>query len=67
MRHPPVRNRVDGALAFMGLPARSGLALAGLCCLRTGFFVLLLCLLQMLMPGDPLGLIHTVRSLFPNH
>ena len=65
MRHPPVRNRVDGAIAVIGLPARSGLALAGgLCCLRALFFAVLLCLLQMFVPGYSLGLIHGLRFPF---
>lgn len=60
MRHPPVRNRVDGAIAVIGLPARSGLALVGgLRCLRARFFVVFLCLLQMFVPGYSLGLIHS--------
>src|SRR5215468_8795605 len=58
MRHPPVRNRVDGATAVTGLPARCGLALAALRRLRTSLFVLLLCFLQMFVPGYSLGLIH---------
>jgi hypothetical protein len=60
MRHPPVRNRVDGAIAVIGLSARSGLALAGgLRRLRAHFFVVLLCLLQMFVPRYSLGLIHS--------
>jgi len=68
MRHPPVRNRVDGAIAVIGLPARSGLALTGglrcLRCLRARFFVVLLSLLQVFVPGYPLGLIQSVRFPF---
>jgi hypothetical protein len=64
MRHPPVRNRVDGAIAIMGLPARSGLTLADLCRLRLRFFAMFLGLLQMLVPGYSLGLIHDAPSLF---
>lgn len=61
MRHPPDRNGVDGAIAIMALPARSGLALAGLGGvprLSASLLVLLLRLLQVLVPGDPFGLIH---------
>ncbi|HKW22600.1 MAG TPA: hypothetical protein VJO13_14540 [Ktedonobacterales bacterium] len=65
MRHPPVRNRVDGAIAVIGLPARSGLALTGgLRCLRARFFVVLLSLLQVFVPGYSLGLIQSVRFPF---
>jgi hypothetical protein len=64
MRHPPVRNRVDGAIAVIGLPTRSGLALAGLHCLRARLIAVFFCLFQMFVPGYSLGFIHGYRFPF---
>lgn len=64
MRHPPVRNCVDGAIVSIGLPAWAGLALTGLRRLRAGFFALLLGFLQVFVPGYPLGLVHCLQFPF---